>query len=146
MRALSVLLVAASLAPASAPPQPVPDDHDLVLMHPGRPYRIRLHLRYRGKSFQAGWHKQIDRLFTFLDADNDRGLSRAQPGHPPSVAQWQQLTRGRGDIEPDPAPPFDKLSEGGKVVTRAGLSRYYRRSTGGPLQIDWAGLRRVGDP
>lgn len=136
-RSVLLLLLLAPLAPASAPPPSISDAHDLIVLHKARPYRLRLHLRFKGQSFQVGWHKQVDRLFTFLDANGDGVLSKKEASHAPSLTQWRQMTQGRGEIDPDAPPRFADLASRDGNVTRQSVVDFYRKATGGPLQIDW---------
>src|SRR5262245_12390122 len=92
------------LAFAAAAPAEPDDRHDLILLHPKRPYRLRLHLRDDGGSFLVGWNRQIARLFRHLDRDGDGRLSAAELALAPAREQWLSLTSGEGGIDPEPAP------------------------------------------
>jgi Ca2+-binding EF-hand superfamily protein len=144
---VALFLPPASLSPAwsAGPPAAAPEDaHDLVILHPSRPYRIRFHLRVAGKPFAAGWDRQIAHLFRWLDGNGDGTLSKAEAARAPSREQWQQLSGG-ASIEPDAAPPFSTLTRGNRV-THGDLRAYYARSTAGPLQARWGWRARSGDP
>jgi Ca2+-binding EF-hand superfamily protein len=155
MRFLPGILLLGGLAaalPAAAPPAPGPrlllgDAHDLVVLHPARPYRLRLHLQVGPRSYQADWHGQMATLFAHLDADGDGVLSKAECGHAPSREQWAQMTRGEQHIEPDAAPSFAELAGGKDRVRLEQLSAYYRDSSAGPLQVSWGPrpARTAGD-
>src|SRR5204863_6119550 len=114
------------------------DAHDLVLLLPKQPYRIRLHLLLRGRSYRASWNQQMARLFAYLDADGDGRLSRAELSHAPSQEQWRQITSGQALIDPDAAPDFAALSAGRGSVRLPDLVGYYAASTAGPLQLGWS--------
>jgi Ca2+-binding EF-hand superfamily protein len=142
-------LVPLALAPAAAPPakpQGAADAHDLVVLHPSRPYRIRLHLRVSGQPFLAGWNQQVARLFGHLDGDGNGVLTKAEAARAPSREQWQQLSGGAEQLEPDAAPPFADLARGKASATMADLQAYYGASTAGPVQVCWAWRARGPDP
>ncbi len=114
---LSVLAPLA-LLPAAAPPgRPDPaleDAHDLVVLHRSRPYRVRFHLRLAGRSYQADWNQQVAHVFRFLDANGDGVLSKAEASRAPSREQWQQLTAGAAQLDPDACPAFAELAAGNR--------------------------------
>ena len=91
--AILFIAVVAALLPGAAPPRRDPrlidgDSHDLVLLHPARPWRVRLHLQMGNRSFQADWHAQIALLFRYLDTNGDGVLSMAEAKRAPSREQW----------------------------------------------------------
>jgi Ca2+-binding EF-hand superfamily protein len=135
-----ILCAAAGATPAAAPPVGARDAHDVVLLHPTRPYRVRFHLRVAGRPFRAGWNQQVGRLFTFLDRDGDGRLSPAEAGRAPDAEQWRQLSVGKEAIDPEKAPEFAALSRGKKFITLDDLQAYYATSTAGPLQAVWSWL------
>jgi Ca2+-binding EF-hand superfamily protein len=148
---LSLLLLAAAAppgpAPGAAPPAAADGDaHELVLLHGKRPYRVRFHLRMGGHSFQAGWNRQMARLFAYLDADGDGRLSPAEASHAPSLAQWRQLSAGEALLDPDAAPDFARLAGGKKSATLADLQTYYAASTAGPLHASYSWPLSAADP
>src|SRR5262245_60456925 len=116
-----VAAVLASFLPAAAPPRTDPrvipgDAHDLALLHPSRPYRIRLHLQPEGRSFLVRWRAQVKALFAHLDADGDGKIDRTEARAMPSRTQWAQMLRGARDLEPDAAPDFAEVAAGAKEV------------------------------
>jgi Ca2+-binding EF-hand superfamily protein len=126
--------------PAPAAPRPVAGDaEDLVILHPARPWRLRLHLQVQGRSFRGGWDEAAGRLFHYLDSDGDGLLSAEEVARAPSITQWQQMLQGVAALEPDAAPDLAELRDqiGGGPVTPAAFTAFYRRSTAGPLQIQW---------
>src|SRR5436190_20661074 len=89
---LTVLSAALAVFPA-APPRPAGEDvHDLVILHPKRPYRIRFHLRIAAGSYRLGWNQQIARLFHYLDTNGDGALSKEELRRAPSLEQWREMT------------------------------------------------------
>jgi Ca2+-binding EF-hand superfamily protein len=140
---MSTLLLLALL---NAAPPPEDDTHDLVLFAHTRPYRIRLHLRLAGQSYQHGWNRQMGRLYAYLDVDGDGKLSPAEAARAPSQEQWRQMSSGQGKLAPDPSPSFDDLSRGKKIASVGDLQTYYASSTAGPLQTLWAWPGGAGDP
>jgi Ca2+-binding EF-hand superfamily protein len=148
---LLVLCVVATLAayPAGPPGRPEPgaeDAHDLVVLHPSRPYRIRLHLRVGGAPYYIDWNRQVAHLFRFLDADGNGVLSKAEVALAPSREQWQQLTSGVTRLDPDAAPDFTELARGKSTATKADLQDYYASSHAGPLQMRWGARPPAADP
>jgi Ca2+-binding EF-hand superfamily protein len=133
-----LLGAAVGQAPAAAPPIGADDAHDLVLLHPSRPYRIRFHLRHEGRSFLRGWYGQLGKLFTYLDRNGNGRLSAAEAAHAPSLVQWHQMSAGKETIMPDEAPPFAELSGGKGHATLFDLRRYYAGSDAGPVQVLWS--------
>ncbi|MGL4554891.1 MAG: hypothetical protein ACRC33_27300, partial [Gemmataceae bacterium] len=125
------------LAFAAAPPAEPADIHDLVLMHPARPLRLRLHLRDDGRSFLAGWNQQVGRLFRHLDADGDGRLGPAELRAAPGREQWLHVTSGERVIDPEAAPPMAEVAGRRGHALPADLEAYYARSTSGPLQVHW---------
>src|SRR3954452_19282089 len=116
---LSVLLAAglAALLPAAAPPRTdrrvLPGDaHDLVLLHPSGPYRVRLHVQPDGRSVLDRWRARVAVLFAHLDTNGDDKLDRAEARAAPSRVQWAQMLLGERQIEPDAAPDFADLLAG----------------------------------
>jgi Ca2+-binding EF-hand superfamily protein len=141
MRAVWLLFaLPAALAFGAAPPAPADagDAHDLVLLHPARPYRVRLHLRVAGRPFAERWDAQVAGLLAFLDANGDGVLGKAEAAAAPSREQWQQLSAGVNPIDPDAAPAFAELARGKPAATLADLRAYYAASSAGPLQVRWA--------
>jgi Ca2+-binding EF-hand superfamily protein len=115
------------------------DEQDLVFFQAKRPYRFRIHLQIKGRSFQAAWTDTMKHLFDYLDVDRDGVLNAAELRCAPSAAQWHQMLRGTSALEPDPAPDFaavDCAPADGKI-TFSELSVYYRRAGAGPLQVEW---------
>ncbi len=157
MKQILPLLLLSALAPLAAypaapPARPDPaaeDAHDLVVLHPSRPYRIRLHLRVGDRPFHARWNGQVADLFRYLDADGNGVLSKAEAALAPSREQWQQLTSGSTPLDPDAAPNFSELARGKPTATQADLQAYYATSQAGPLQMRWGaqppGSDRVSD-
>ncbi|MFO0842723.1 MAG: hypothetical protein U0797_10060 [Gemmataceae bacterium] len=107
-----IVLAAAGTLPAAAPPMGLDDAHDLVLLRPERPYRVRFHLSVEGRPFRAGWDRQVGRLFAYLDRDGDGRLSPAEAARAPDADQWRQLSGGKVVITPEKAPEFVTLSGG----------------------------------
>jgi Ca2+-binding EF-hand superfamily protein len=148
---ISLLCAVAACLPAAGPPAPprtLPGDaHDLVLLHPARPYRLRLHLQQGRKAFHHEWAGQMAVLFAHLDTNRDGVLSQAEARLAPSRAQWEQMTRGEMHIDPDPAPAFADLAAGKEKIAVEQVSAYYRDSSAGPLQLTWAWRPpAAGDP
>ena len=152
--AVILLSCLAAGLPAVAPPPPrarplLDDAHDLIVLHPSRPYRVRLHLQVGRRSFRADWAGQMARLFDYLDSDGDGVLSKAEAGCAPSHEQWLQMTGAVWHLDPGPAPDFAVLSGGKKTVQPEQLSAYYANSSVGPLQVSWSwrprGADRLGD-
>jgi Ca2+-binding EF-hand superfamily protein len=139
-------LTAYSAAPPARPDPAVEDAHDLVVLHPSRPYRIRLHLRVGDRPFRAGWNGQVADLFRYLDADGNGVLSKAEAALAPSREQWQQLTSGSTPLDPDAAPNFSELARGKPTATQADLQAYYATSQAGPLQMRWGAQPPGSDP
>jgi Ca2+-binding EF-hand superfamily protein len=131
---------------AAAPPAPADDAHDLVLLTAKRPWRIRLHFRLGGQSFQAGWNRQMAQLFRFLDADGDGKLSPAEARRAPSREQWGQLSGAAVAIDPDEAPDFAEFARGKGYASLADLQSYYGSSTSGPLRASWSWGTAKADP
>src|SRR5262249_61452619 len=101
---LLLALLAAAPGRAAGPP-PGPDDaHDLLVLHPKRPYRVRFHLRVGGQSFQVPWARQVGTLFRYLDVDGDGLLSAKELAVAPGREQWRQLSAGVGRARPRGAP------------------------------------------
>src|SRR4051794_37211633 len=107
------------LAFAAAPPAEQDDAHDLVVLHPKRPVRLRLHLRSGGRPFLAGWSQQVARLFRHLDADGDGRLSAAELGRAPGREQWLHITSGERVIDPEAAPSLAEVAGGKAYATVA---------------------------
>jgi Ca2+-binding EF-hand superfamily protein len=143
---LALLAGPAPMPPAAPRPSPG-DDHDLIILHEARAYRLRLHLQVDGKSFRRGWEDAADRLFHFLDANSDGILSESEAGRAPSATQWQQMLQGVAALEPDAPPSVAELRGqiGGGPVTYAAFSAFYRRSSAGPLQIQWGPAQDPND-
>lgn len=148
MRALfgmSVVALASAvtlLAAGTLPRQPAPvagDAQDLVILHPTRPWRVRLHLQVAGRSFRESWDQAAGHLFRHLDSDGDGKLSKAEAARAPNAEQWQQMLLGTAAVEPGPAPEMAALAGGSKddAITPAALSAFYRRSEAGPVQAEW---------
>jgi Ca2+-binding EF-hand superfamily protein len=136
-----LLLGLPGLTWSAAPPvrdlRPVPEDaHDLILLHPARPFRLRFHLQVEGRSFQEGWKDTASHLFRFLDSRGAGELTRTDVAHAPSIRQWQQLRRGARAIEPDAGPKYADLAEASGRVTRQSLAAWYSAAGGGPLQVE----------
>ncbi len=130
-------LTLAALAAPSGPPRPVAgDEQDLIVLHPARPWRVRLHLQVGGRSYRTGWEEAAGHLFRYLDADGDGVLAPAEVARAPSAAQWRQLLSGEALLEPDAPPELKDLQVGGKA-TPAGLNAFYRRAQVGPLEVEW---------
>ncbi len=153
MRPLPAILLCGCLAaalPAAAPPparHAAPDDaHDLVVLHPQRPYRLRLRLRVGSTPFHVAWTAQMAVLFAHLDGNGDGVLSPAETRRAPSPAQWLQMTRGEQHLEPDAAPDHAALAAGHKEVRLRQLAAWYRASTAGPVQVSWGWRNHPGDP
>jgi Ca2+-binding EF-hand superfamily protein len=154
MKQVLPLLVLSALVPLAAfpagpPARPDPaaeDSHDLVVLHPSRPYRIRLHLRLGDRPFHAEWNQQVAHLFRYLDADGNGVLSKAEAALAPSREQWQQLTSGTARLDPDAAPEFTELARGKAAATRADLQAYYGSSQAGPIQMRWGARPTAPDP
>jgi Ca2+-binding EF-hand superfamily protein len=148
--AVTLLCCLAAGLPAVAPPAPagrlLPGDaHDLVVLHPARPYRLRLHLRVGTKPYHADWADQMATLFAHLDTDGNGVLSRAEASRAPSRDQWLQMTRGERHLEPDAAPDFAALAGDRGKVDLEQLSAYYRDSSAGPLQMSWGARPAEGN-
>ena len=70
---LSSLISACTRAPPRVDPRVLPGDaHDLVLLHPARPYRLRLHLQVDRRAFHDDWRGQVAALFAYLDVDGNK--------------------------------------------------------------------------
>jgi Ca2+-binding EF-hand superfamily protein len=151
LRIVLLLIALAACVPAAAPPRVDPriipgDAHDLVLLHPSRPYRLRLHLQVARRSFLADWHDQVAALFAYLDVDGNGVLSQVETQVAPSRAQWNQLLRGDTVIEPDARPNFTDLKRDSPHVTVASLAAYCDHETAGPLQFRAMWRQPVEDP
>jgi Ca2+-binding EF-hand superfamily protein len=134
-----MVAVAASLALPPAAPEPIRgDEQDLIVLHPARPYRLRLHLQVDGRGFRQGWEEVARQLFGYLDSDGDGVLSEAEAARAPSATQWAQLLQGIVMVEPDPPPePVDLRGGAAGPITPATFAAYYRRQAGGPLRAEW---------
>jgi Ca2+-binding EF-hand superfamily protein len=143
---LLLALLAATPGRAAGPP-PVPDDgHDLVVLHPKRPYRLRFHLRLGHQSFQVPWGRQVGTLFHHLDLDGDGVLSAKELALAPGREQWRQLSVGLGRVDPEAAPTLRAVAGSKKAATADDLRAYYGPSGGGPLRVTGAWRFRAGDP
>ncbi len=133
-----LIVLLAGLAVSAEKPAVVPGDaQDLLLFLDARPYRIRLHLQVRGRSFRTHWDDTASRLFGYLDVDGDGSLSKKEAALAPSNTQWVQMMNGT-PIEPDAAPDFTALAgAAATTVTRDAFLRYYRGSGAGALQVEW---------
>lgn len=145
-QALFLIFLAAGPVPAAAPPVGADDAHDLILLHPKRPYRVRFHLRFAGRPFHAGWSEQVGRLFAYLDQNGDGRLSKAEASLAPSREQWRQLSGGKEAIDADAAPPFEEVARGKGYWTLSDLQAHYAASAAGPLRVGWGWRNRLGDP
>jgi Ca2+-binding EF-hand superfamily protein len=148
---LSCLAVAGGLALAadgSVTPTPLPgDEEDLVILHPARPWRLRLHLQVEGRAFRKGWDNAERHLFKFLDVNGDGVLSPEEAARAPSTAQWQQLLQGVAAVDPDAAPDLSELrgNAGGGPIRHEPFAAFYRRSAAGPLQVVWGPAAGASD-
>jgi Ca2+-binding EF-hand superfamily protein len=139
-----VLALVGGLALPAAPERVPSDEQDLIVLHPARPYHLRLHLQVDGHSFRRGWEEVARQLFRYLDTDGDGVLSEAEAGRAPSATQWAQLLQGIVAIDPDPAPEPEDLRGGAAgPITPARFAAYYHRQAGGPLRAEWG---PAGDP
>jgi Ca2+-binding EF-hand superfamily protein len=130
--------VAALVLPAAEPERITGDEQDLVVLHPARPYRLRLHLQVDGHSFRQNFDDMARRLFRYLDTDGDGVLSDAEAARAPSAVQWTQLLQGVVVVDPDPPPePADLRGGAAGPITPATFAAYYRRQAGGPLRAEW---------
>src|SRR5262249_22072587 len=139
-------LLAAAPGRAAGPP-PGPDDaHDLLVLHPKRPYRVRFHLRVGGQSFQVPWARQVGTLFRHLDVAGDGLLSAKERAVAPGREQWRQRSAGLARLDPEAAPDLRAVAGGKKAATLDDLRAYYAPSAGGPLRVTGGWRYRSGDP
>ncbi|MBY0229428.1 MAG: hypothetical protein K2W96_09130, partial [Gemmataceae bacterium] len=130
-------MLALLLVIGAAPPPALDDSHDLVVLHPSRPYLLRLKVRVDGEPFPAPWIRQVGALFRHLDRDGDGKLSPLEAALAPSREQWRQIIAGERVIDPDPAPPFAGLARGKRFATADDLASWYGSDEAGPLRARW---------
>jgi len=128
------MLAFALLALSAGPPAEADDSHDLLILHPSRVFRVRLHLRVDGQPFLAPWARQVGRLFRHLDADGDGLISPREAALAPGREQWLQMSAGDPTIDPEPAPPLAALARGKKSATLADVAAFYAGGAAGPLR------------
>ncbi len=162
-RTLFFALAAAALAwPAVRAQVPVPalqgpsvaltpagdsDVQDLVYLG-DRPLLLRLHLRVEGKPYHAPWKDAVQKLFDYLDRNDDNALSKEEaeraPGGSFLQTHFQGAIGGFGRdsnakmAELDNAPKDDKVSS-------AELEAYYKRFGITTLKLEIAGNRGLSD-
>ncbi len=132
---------AAPTTPRAADPGEADDVLDLVYLAPARPYLLRLHVTIDGKPYTVRWAERVLKIFQFLDKAGDGVLTPSEVALAPAPQQMADMFHG----VPYQTTGFNDASlfhdmdadQDGKV-TPAEFLNYYRRSAGGPAQLDGA--------
>jgi Ca2+-binding EF-hand superfamily protein len=130
----------AQVPPARAPmgvPQAGPrvDHRDFLFLASDRPVLLRLHIRSGGKPYYAPYDAWMDKLFAYLDVDNDGVLNAKEARRVPD-AQWLQFTLQGSIGFPLQGVPIGQVdsNKDGKI-SRKELADYYGRSGFAPLRV-----------
>jgi Ca2+-binding EF-hand superfamily protein len=143
---LAVFAVADEAKPEKAKGPPADAAQDVVYFGEARPYLLRLHVVVDGKGFRALWDDFADKVFQYADSDG-RGFLDARKVAllPPPSALFNRdnspyglkvaLLNQRGG--PTAAGPTLKEldADGDGKVSRAELSAYYRKASGGAFRV-----------
>jgi Ca2+-binding EF-hand superfamily protein len=127
--AVTLLPWASEAAEPAAKARVAADAQDFVFFSETRPLLVRLHVQIDGKPLQAAWDEFIKHVFKSLDTNGDGVLSKEEAERmvPPPILFSGNFVLGRG-------PAFQTVNQPG-ITTREQLASYYRKSGGGPFQV-----------
>jgi Ca2+-binding EF-hand superfamily protein len=132
------VLLALGLAAPAADKKAGSESYHIVYLGDDRPLLLRLHVLNDGKAVDAAWNACIDKIFKYLDVNEDGVLDKteAERTPPADVLMSLGLPIGAQRGVPQPRSLMDELDadRDGKV-TRDELAAYYRRSGFAPFQF-----------
>jgi Ca2+-binding EF-hand superfamily protein len=108
----------------------------LLFLGEKRPLRIRLDVRFKGKSSQQAWEDYMGRLFDYADVNGDKSLTPDEAQRVPEARVLLTLLQGRiAFFDEKGSAPFAELdgNKDGKVSLDE-MKAYYRKGGFGPLQ------------
>jgi Ca2+-binding EF-hand superfamily protein len=135
------------LAAGAAPPKPVSerDAQDFVYLGEKGPVLIRFHVQIDGKPLVDAWEGFLDKLFAYLDVNDDGVLSKEEAAGVPSA---QTLFNGNNGLNVVLARPAANRGQGGidkdrdGKITRQELADWYRSQGITPFQFRMGGGQR----
>jgi Ca2+-binding EF-hand superfamily protein len=124
-------------AMAAAASKTTGDYRDFLFLASDRPVLLRLHIQSSGKPYYVPFDNYMDKLFAYLDLNNDGVLDAKEAQRVPN-AQWLQFNLQGNFGFPMQKVPLAQLDmdKNGKV-SRKELSDYYRRFGFNPLRVSF---------
>ncbi|MDB5306234.1 MAG: transaldolase/EF-hand protein [Gemmataceae bacterium] len=127
---------AARLSVPVATPARLTDGYEVVVYAPHRPIRVRVDLRYEGKTLSDRWRTALRKVFDGFDRDGDGYLSAFEVQYVFTDGSLVNLMQS-GVYAPDPTDPptLDKLdADGDRRVSFDEFAAYYKKSAARAVQ------------
>jgi len=117
---------------------------EVLLITAARPVPLDLQVQMEGETSSA-WDLYLDKLFAFLDIDNDGSLIAKELLCAPAADQLAELTQNSDIISASPAPTMEEMAGNATgPVSREKFKAYYQREGLGALTFE-AGRRTGAD-
>ncbi len=119
------------------------DSQTVVFLGGPRPVVMKVDLRANGKSVQGSWEEAVDKVFKFLDVNDDGKLTAEEASRIPPTevlfgggnAATRRLLVAGGKTVPGGPEGID--ADGDGKVTREELAAYLMRTGGTPFRIEF---------
>jgi Ca2+-binding EF-hand superfamily protein len=117
--------------PRSVAELKIADSQEIVIYAPHRPVRVRLHVRFEGRSIAEMWRVRLREAFTFFDRDGDGYLSDKEAATSFSdTGVVQMLQNGFYQPTPQDRPSVERLdTDGDRRVSFSEYAIYFKSST-----------------